>query len=276
MDYFGRCGQEPDYFCPLKIFMLIFKKITRNTRIIFSLLISVFICIASEHYFSGNLHAIQNETDKFVVIIDPGHGGEDSGAVSSDSVREKDVSLEIALLMKNYILQQAKEDNIKVILTRDHDAVVGVDERAVCANQNDGDLFISIHANWSFSRETSGFQVFCYDANLSGKKKNPMLWNEVQGNFTPLSKNAADLFLGKLEEVLNNDETKVFSMKNNGVTQYHLLPLRSVNMPAVMIEIGFLSHTMDEAFLKDNEFKNKIAQCFGDAVLLYKEQGVKK
>src|SRR3990167_8764783 len=99
------------------------------------------------------------------VIIDRGHGGNDSGAVGCNKIKEKDITL----LIGKQIADLLRNDNIAVVLTRDSDATVKLDERTICANSHAGNLFVSIHANAAPSKERSGVETYCIANNLFKK-----------------------------------------------------------------------------------------------------------
>lgn len=261
MGSFGRTGKIADNIQEMKRFKFIL------------MLAGAFLVLFA---FKGlSSYVLSTSNTEFVLIIDPGHGGEDTGAISGTNLKEKDITLEISLMLMDVIGKNAETDKnkeMKVILTRKTDDSISTEERALMSNKNKGNLFLSIHANHSVSGNASGFSVFCHEVQSKSKRKVPVLCDEAQNNNVINSRNIADIILKKIDNTLNEEETKVFSMENLGIFQCPLLSLRGINMPAVVLEMGFLSHSMDESFMKDAEFKNRLVNSLADAVFMYKEQ----
>ncbi|MEO8070376.1 MAG: N-acetylmuramoyl-L-alanine amidase [Acidobacteriota bacterium] len=205
------------------------------------------------------------------VVIDPGHGGEDGGAHGQEDSKEKDTVLQIARRLKAAIETRL---GIRVLLTRNADEDVVLDRRMSLANNNKADLFISLHANASFRPETHGAQVLTLDAGGYRSRVDataakelpvPMLgggsrsvdtvpWDLAQVPFAAKSAAAGALLVRHLTEL--------------GVPLYQTasvqLPLRNLvgaNMPAVMLEMGFLTNADDQRGLADPDRSNAIIEA---------------
>jgi N-acetylmuramoyl-L-alanine amidase len=235
------------------------------------------------------------EVNEFRVIIDPGHGGKDGGA-ACNGLKEKDVTLEVALLLQKIILE--KECGIKPLLTRSEDKFVTLEDRVIFANQSEGHLFLSLHLNASQSKKDNGVEVY-YNAlpsdelakdvakreNTFAQEKNNdeeetstlfILWDLVQNEFLKESANFACLLQNSIDTMFNKSEDKKFSIRNRGVKQATFLVLKGVRMPAVLLEMGFVSNESDSKNFKQKEFKEKYAESIFDAIMSYKLENEKK
>jgi N-acetylmuramoyl-L-alanine amidase len=203
------------------------------------------------------------------VVIDPGHGGKDSGALGAIS-KEKDLNLTVALLTGDYIKKNLPD--VKVIYTRERDEFIGLNERAMIANRNNADVFISIHCNSTDSKGASavGAETFVLGehknaANLEvAKKENSSILyeedaNEQYGDFdlnSPEAYIALSLFQQEylnqsLQLAANVQEqfSKRVGRKDRGVQQAGFLVLWKTAMPSILIELGFISNATEERFL---------------------------
>ncbi|MGG3737238.1 N-acetylmuramoyl-L-alanine amidase [Aeribacillus pallidus] len=166
----------------------------------------------------------------FVQVIDPGHGGHDPGAVAN-GLREKDLTLKIALYARDYIHENY--ENVKVYLTRDKDVFLGLSERADFANRLKADHFCSIHINAGGGK---GFESFIYNGNYSNKPKTQALRN-----------------------VLHDTIISETDFANRGKKEANFAVLRETNMSAVLTENGFIDNTFDATYLKSDFNLRKIA-----------------
>lgn len=203
------------------------------------------------------------------VVIDPGHGGKDTGALGAIS-KEKDLNLTVALLAGDYIKKNLPDVN--VIYTRERDVFVGLNERAMIANRNNADVFISIHCNSTDSKGASavGAETFVLGehknaANLQvAKNENSAILyeedaSEQYGDFdlnSPEAYIALSLFQQEylnqsLQLAANVQEqfSKRVGRKDRGVQQAGFLVLWKTAMPSILIELGFISNAAEERFL---------------------------
>lgn len=203
------------------------------------------------------------------VVIDPGHGGKDTGALGAIS-KEKDLNLTVALLAGDYIKKNLPDVN--VIYTRERDVFVGLNERAMIANRNNADVFISIHCNSTDSKGASavGAETFVLGehknaANLQvAKNENSAILyeedaSEQYGDFdlnSPEAYIALSLFQQEylnqsLQLAANVQEqfSRRVGRKDRGVQQAGFLVLWKTAMPSILIELGFISNAAEERFL---------------------------
>jgi N-acetylmuramoyl-L-alanine amidase len=189
-----------------------------------------------------------------VVVIDPGHGGNDTGAKGPAGTQEKTVTLNLA----RSIADQLKT-SYRVVLTRSDDYRLDISERTAVANQSKADIFISLHTGSSFSGSISGQTVYFYQqflgSALTAESETPQSltdsdipasWNQIQSKYRVTSRKLAKLIQYQLNNVRRPPDTKIQGAP--------LLVLEGADMPAVAIEIGNLSNPNEEKALGDTEF----------------------
>ena len=211
------------------------------------------------------------------IVIDPGHGGDDGGVTGPAGVLEKQVTLDVARGLKTLIENRL---GIRVILTRDEDRAVGVDERAAIANNNKADLFVSLHANASPMAAVGGAEVYylALDAEMEAARRRaeaeavrlPVLgggtrtldvirWDMAQARHIETSA----VLAGLLEEELR-ERVPV------APTPLQRAPLRvlvGVNMPAALVEMAYLTNPAQERRATTPEFQTALAQGIYESVL---------
>jgi N-acetylmuramoyl-L-alanine amidase len=214
------------------------------------------------------------------IAIDPGHGGEDEGVKGAKGAKEKELVLTVARRIKSTIEGRL---GIRVLLTRDDDRNVALDSRAAMANNNKADLLISVHANASFRKTATGASILyaSFDpeaeqrgrASLSAERLptfggglrdlDLVLWDLAQIRHLGRSAEFAKI----LEEQLHDR----IPLSSHSVDRAPLDILESANMPAVMIEMGYLSNPDQETQMAGMEFQTAVAQAIYDAVLKFRE-----
>lgn len=229
------------------------------------------------------------------IIIDPGHGGEDPGAINtSKKAVEKEMVLEIALKLK--MEMQAAIPDASIIMTRDDDTFVPLKDRKVLANSRKGDLFISIHLNsipGNLSKRASvdGYTVYFLDiarddeSRAAAALENASLKYEQEGEETGLTD--IDFILKTTELNLYRNESEEFAIllekemdrrlkkvrkRNMGIGQAGFYVLRGPEMPAVLIECGFISNPREAGFMKGAEFQNSLVEAIAGAVRKLKDR----
>jgi len=224
-----------------------------------------------------------------VIVIDAGHGGKDPGAIGVTKVKEKDINLKIALALGRLIKEKMHE--IKVIQTRDSDTFVELFKRGKIANENNGKLFISIHAN-SVSKkngDTRGFDVYLLRPGKTEKAieiaeiENSVIKYEddaeryeklTDENFilVSMAHSAYMRYSEKFSEILDkNWSSSVKGIPSRGVKQAGFFVLVGASMPSVLIETGFLSNKKDEAYLNSKKGQREIANSIYNSIKDYKK-----
>ncbi len=215
------------------------------------------------------------------IALDPGHGGDEHGAVGQGGLREKDVVLDVARRLKGQIEGRL---GIRVLLTRDDDRLVPHDERASIANNNKADLFVSLHANSSPIRSARGAQVYSLSPDgLSAEARRQA--DSPDARPVPVLGGGSrdiDLILWDMAQVRHMAESSALAvlieeelrrrveMNAHPVQQAPFRVLVAANMPAVLVEMAFLSNPEDERLLATDEFKMKIVQALYDAIVRYR------
>jgi len=216
------------------------------------------------------------------VVIDPGHGGFDSGAIGLHGLKEKDVTLDLARRLHGKL---NRHKHIKSFLTRTGDYYVPLNARTVAANQFRADLFISLHINAYKSRETRGAETyFCSErASSAEAEKVAALENAVIRYDEPYVKEPGFIdieeFLFRFEQKLNWSESGLFAegfqqrieqllpFDSRGVHSANFYVLRRAKMPAILLETGFISNPDNEAMLRQPIFRDKIANAIVQGIV---------
>lgn len=176
---------------------------------------------------------------RLVVMIDPGHGGKDSGAIGLEGLQEKNVILPISQQVAALLQQQG----IQVILTRSSDYFVDLAPRVQMARQYHADLFVSIHANSIDNRpDVSGLETYYYSSG------------------------------SRLAQTIHNNILRNIDIRDRGVRQARFYVLRNNPMPAVLVEVGFVTGTQDEPRLATTQYQNQMAQAIANGILQYIQQ----
>ncbi len=219
-----------------------------------------------------------------VIVIDPGHGGAESGAIGPSGVQEKELTLQLARELEAKLAQRLP---VRVVLTRTEDATVQLDTRPAIANQNKADLFISIHLNSSLGSGAYGTETYFLSqqatdnrASTSAAAENQgaaggpaagdsqdlqlILWDLAQSHHMAESQRLANLIQGELNDMLQ--------LKDRGVKQAPFRVLMGATMPAVLVELGFISNPDEEKKLKDPVYRDQLVDALSRAIAHYKAQ----
>ena len=217
------------------------------------------------------------------IVIDPGHGGKDPGAIGYRGTKEKDIALDVAKRLEKKI---SKNMNVKIILTRDEDIFLKLGERTRFANENSGDLFISIHANAAEDRRASGFETFLIGPNRNeaavrvAARENAAL--ELEGGSAKQLTDEALIkatiaqagfanFSEQFAALVQEEMGKRIQSKNRGVKQAGFYVLMGASMPNVLIELGFISNPSEEKKLKSSNYREVLATSIYRAIEKYQK-----
>lgn len=232
--------------------------------------------------------AQKNRKKQFTVVIDPGHGGIDPGALGKRA-KEKDVNMSVSKLLADMI--KKKYPGIKVIFTRTTDVKIPLAKRADIANNANADLFISIHSNASKNRKANGCETFTLGAGSSAEAKAAAMYeNEVilqeenheeLYNFDPRSTESYIMFelirghdmelsVG-LAEMVQKGMVKHSKLKNRGVSSAGFLVLHRTVMPSILVELGFITNGSDENVIASIEGQKKLARGIFEGFCNYYE-----
>ena len=220
------------------------------------------------------------EPRKPLVFIDPGHGGEEDGGVGVSGAVEKDLVLSVAGHLRDALLATGLVD---VQLSRTDDATVQTPHRARMANAADADLFVSLHMNWSESARASGIETYYLDT-ATDEAAERLAWREnlnVEDAPTDLEVILSDLHLAgnveqsralamrvheelleRLEELYGED-----AVRDRGVRTALFAVLVRAKMPAVLLELCFLSHPDEERRARTRAYQVEVAQAVADGLI---------
>jgi N-acetylmuramoyl-L-alanine amidase len=213
------------------------------------------------------------------MAIDPGHGGEDEGVRGAQGMKEKDLALAIARRIKGVIEARL---GVRVLLTRDDDRNIPLDDRTALANNNKADLFISLHANASLRRSVAGATIFSAAFDSSDAEAARSAPGERVPTFGGGLRDI-ELVPWSLAQTRHLDRSAEFAtileqqlrgrvpLSTHTVDRAPLRVLESANMPAVLIEIGFLSNAEQEKQLSLDAFQNTFVQAVYDAIVRFRD-----
>ncbi len=221
------------------------------------------------------------------IVVDAGHGGSETGARGPGGMLEKEVTLDVARKLQ---MALARRLGVKVILTRESDRQISLDERTAIANHNRADLFLSIHANASAVKDARGAETYflSYQAtdedartlaaeeNKSAGDRSPagssnlkmVLWDLAQSQYLAESSELAEMIQANLNELCR--------IESRGVKQAPFRVLMGATMPAVLVEIGFVTNSDEEKRLKDGAYRERIAEAIVDSVAAFKDRTEKR
>lgn len=212
------------------------------------------------------------------VVLDAGHGGGDHGAAGPAGLLEKDLVLDVA----ERVASRLRRSGLTVILTRTTDDFIALEERTRLANEAGADLFVSIHANASRYRGVRGIETFFASSDATDEAARELANTENQAFGTAAAKLAKDdPLLAILGDLLANEHlsdsqefartaqqrlARVEASRSRGVKQAPFVVLMGVRMPAVLVEIGFLTNSGEERVLNSERERDRLAQGLADAV----------
>ncbi|BCA79461.1 N-acetylmuramoyl-L-alanine amidase [Desulfuromonas sp. AOP6] len=214
------------------------------------------------------------------IVIDPGHGGKDPGAIGPSGVLEKDIVLKLAKALKARL---ENDLGVEVLLTRDRDIFIPLEERTAFANKVGADLFISLHANASPSRQAYGIETYYLNFSKNDKaaalaaRENGTSLKEVgdlelilfdlmaNAKINESSRLAAEI-QNSLVNVLSKNYSKV---KDLGVRQGPFYVLLGATMPSVLVETAFISNKMEETRLLSDKYRDRAVAAISQGVLNY-------
>lgn len=179
------------------------------------------------------------QLDGYNILIDAGHGGKDSGAVS-DGVLEKDITLATAKAIKQYL----EQEGANVHFTRDNDTFKSLQERVNRSNSNDTDVFISLHYDYFGDRSVNGINTYFYNQQTSGE----------------------------LADKIHTALTKHLDMNDRGVRKQSYYVLQNNHKPAILLELGFMTNPGDLAKMKTEAYRKDVAKAIADGLVNYFEE----
>ncbi|MDA8084949.1 MAG: N-acetylmuramoyl-L-alanine amidase [Nitrospiraceae bacterium] len=221
------------------------------------------------------------------IVIDPGHGGHDPGAIGPNKLYEKDVVLDIGLKLRKIL---SADPNVEVFMTRDKDVFIPLEQRTAIANSKKADLFVSIHANASPRKNAKGIETYFLNWT-NDEEANKVAARENQISFKKMKKmnderNTLDIILGSLSRDSKRDESLKLanhiqlSMIRNlhkeyshivdlGVKQALFYVLFGAEMSSVLVEVSFISNPLEEKLLSRSEYREDLAKSIAGGINTY-------
>ena len=215
------------------------------------------------------------------IVIDAGHGGDEHGARGPQGTLEKDVTLGVARRLKAAIESRL---GARVILTREADQTVGLDERAAVANNNKADLFISLHANASVRGSAAGAEVFYLSLGDYGAQAQRVAQGESEA--LPVFGGGTrdiDVILWEMAQARHIEQSAALAtameaslrqrvpMSPRAIQQAPFRVLVGANMPAVLVEMGFITNAEQERQLASEAFQSSIVQAIVDSIAQFRD-----
>ncbi|HXI09368.1 MAG TPA: N-acetylmuramoyl-L-alanine amidase, partial [Thermodesulfobacteriota bacterium] len=212
------------------------------------------------------------------IVIDPGHGGKDPGAIGRGGLKEKDVTLKLSKKLRDKLRPSVQ----KVVMTRETDVFIPLEERTAIANSQDADLFVSIHINASQRRAASGVET--YTLNIS---------NDEEARRLAARENATSRrSVSDLEFILNdliktaktNDSVRLatsvqarvatnlkrkFNTRSNGVKGAPFYVLVGTKMPSILVEVSYISNPQEEKLLRDDRYLDEVIEGISKGLMEY-------
>ncbi len=217
------------------------------------------------------------------IVVDAGHGGHDPGATGRMGLREKTVTLDVAQRLRDLLVR----DGFRVVMTRSDDRFIPLYGRTAIANRAEADLFISIHANASRSRTADGFEAYYLSeatddhARALEAAENADLPDGL-GESVPNDAHAILWDLLYTEHRVESSELASYicrgmsgsslASKSRGIKSARFAVLKGTRMPAVLVEIGFLSHPGEESRMRNPEYRQRIAGGIRRGVLTFRDE----
>jgi len=229
----------------------------------------------------------QTASVKKRIVLDPGHGGHDPGAVGPKNLYEKDVVLDIALKLKKIL---AKDPNLEIFLTRETDIFIPLEQRTAIANSKNADLFVSVHANASPRREAKGIETYLLnwtsdeEAMKVAARENAISLKKMKKMNE--GKDVLDIMLSDLRRDNKRDESlklanfvqqSMVSTLNrsyshvvaHGVKQALFYVLFGAQMPSVLVEVSFISNPLEEKLLSKDGYRSELAKSMASGISKY-------
>ena len=206
---------------------------------------------------SFNLSAAEK---KHLIVVDPAHGGQDAGVKLTDNTSEKEITLAIALAMQKEL---ASENNIEVVLTRNADTNVTIEERKDNILKIKPELFLSLHVNAGFGKEAAGFELY-YPGFKEMEENNKEAKNSPKNK---KSKYLNDSF--RLANIIQKNLDALFPRKGRGLREADVPVMEGMTIPALVVEIGFATNPEDKKKLLSEKTQKEIAKVLAKSIILF-------
>ena len=209
-------------------------------------------------FFSPPPSRAEQAPAKYLVVIDPAHGGADRGVELSGKESEKDITLKIALALQKEL---QIDRNVRVQLTRTSDVAMSIAERIKIIRASGAGVFISLHINAGFGKKATGYEVYFPGFKAAASNKNSA--SEIVSD---MAKNKHLNDSVALAQVMRRNLQNVFPRKDRDLRDAPIALLEGLSLPAVVVEIGFATNLEDKKTLVDENGRKMIAQALGKSI----------
>ena len=235
---------------------------------------------------ADRIKAIKSRWELDTVVLDPGHGGKDAGALGKNGTKEKDITLDIIKRVGRLL---EKNTHIKVKYTRSEDVFVPLWKRTRFANKSNGKLFVSVHVNGNRNRSAQGFETYLLspgrnsDAIEVAARENGVieleesregLYPELTAENMIVATMAQSMFMKESEDLAGMIQKELqheLNSKNRGVKQAGFVVLVGASMPNVLVEVGFITNLTEERKLRKSAYRQKIAEALYRSIVTFKK-----
>jgi len=214
------------------------------------------------------------------IVIDPGHGGRDTGTIGPTGLREKDVTLDVSKRLAALLRERL---GAEVVLTRTTDKSLSLERRTEIANKALADLFVSVHVNSSRYRSVNGVETFYLNLTRSradlevAARENAGSNKSIHELTSLIQKIALDDKLQESRDLAANVQTAVYKMhrrlnrraRNRGVKKAPFVVLIGAKMPSILVEVGFISNPHEEKLLKTEKYRQQLAEALYEGIAAY-------
>lgn len=214
------------------------------------------------------------------IVIDPGHGGKDPGAVGRNGLMEKDVTLRISKRLRERLASKLES---KILMTRETDVFVPLEERTAIANSRDADLFVSVHINASPRRAATGIETYILNVSADAASRrlaarenatSAKSVSDLEFILNDLIKTAKTNDSGRLaaavqEKLVSGLKARYTDIRGNGVKGAPFYVLVGTKMPSILVEVSFISNPMDEERLRDDAYIEEVVSGITAGLMQY-------
>lgn len=197
---------------------------------------------------------------RHIVIIDPAHGGEESGVKVNDKLREKDITLAIALALQK---EMAQNKNFDIVLTRNSDKTVSLDDRKKDIIRLKPDIMISIHVNAGFDKNATGFEIYYPGLKNMENKKN-MTKSSTKDLKNQYLNNSV-----RLAQIIQKNLDTLFPRKSRGIREANQAILEGLTVPSLVVEIGFATNPEEKKKFISPDTQSDIAKALAKSITSY-------
>jgi N-acetylmuramoyl-L-alanine amidase len=208
-------------------------------------------------FFTGGALPVLAAGEKHVIVIDPSHGGQDTGVKIKDKVDEKDITLIIASALQKEL---AQENNLQIILTRDSDRELSLEERKKIVEKIKPNFFLSIHINSGFGKTASGFELYYPGFKDMMERKTTVNVSARQVKNRYLNDSV------RMSHLIQKNLDALFPREGRGLREADLPIIDGLSVPALVVEIGFATNSEDKKKLLSPDMQIEIAQALARSI----------